>query len=128
MNKNSISINIFEQFFQHSQEALLIIDKECNIIYCNNFAENLFEIPVDTIKRLKIQELFVKFVNQNNKDYLNEKFVENLYQNLFNITHVNEQPATSEYTLFFGDSRTKNIYVIYYPIIENENQYIGVII
>ncbi|MCX8055117.1 MAG: ATP-binding protein [Ignavibacteria bacterium] len=128
MNKNSISISIFEQLFELSNEALLIVDKECNIIYCNSFSENIFEIPVDTIKSFKVNELFFKFVNPNNKDYLTENFIENLYKNLYNTTQANEKPATSEYTLFFGDNKTKNIYVIYYPIIEQENQFIGVVI
>lgn len=127
-NNYSIPIAFLEQFFDKSNEAVLIIDKDGNIVYCNPYSENIFEIPINEIKGSNVSEFFIKYIPQDNQDYLNDKFIAGLYQNLFNTTHNYDNKAITEYKFHFANGNVKDIYAIFYPIKSDEGNYIGVLL
>jgi len=123
-----IPINFLEQFFEQSKEAVLILGQDAEIIYCNNYIQEIFELQKDSILNKKITEIFAKFINPENSDYLNTDFIEGLYNNLLNVTSINQKPITSEYILHFEGNRTKHIFVIFYPLASEDGHFIGVLI
>lgn len=128
-NENKIiSTEFLEQIFDQSKEAVLIIGQNAEIIYCNNFASAIFELPKDTILNKKITEIFAKFINPENSDYLNSDFIDGLYKNLYNVAQINEKPITSEYNLHFESNRTKHIFVIFYPLTSDEGNFVGALL